>query len=74
MTIHLDFFLLTITVLCCCSSKPKNPVSPRLHHEPRSISTVLPALANLKKGTFSDALVGENPGICVDAFLEKGNC
>lgn len=26
-----------------------NPVSPRLHHEPRSISTVLRALANLKK-------------------------
>lgn len=28
MSIHLDLFLLTITVLCCCSSKPEPCFSP----------------------------------------------
>lgn len=50
-------FLWPFTLICFCWLSPcfvvalpnLNPVSPRLHHEPRSISTVLRALANLKK-------------------------
>ena len=50
-------FLWPFTLICFCWLSPcfvvalpnLNPVSPRLHHEPRSTSTVLRALANLKK-------------------------